>query len=175
MIRGVTHIVVLLLLAVPTHVVGKSSLEITTDRDAVISAARHLTTERGAFSGQQTLRANSMRELVARTAPISPDAFLKYGGDWQSYWAASNLQNQRSGKTLEAVFAWSANEQRAHLNVPDRMLVTAAEGLPTHPADLVDVAPDGSILGEYQVKWGWKARCGPSRPEVRRNGDPHNS
>ncbi len=157
MIRRVIYSAVSLLLAIPAPVAGRSILGPSTERDAVISVARHLTAERDVFSRQLTLQAQSMRELVARTAPISRDAILKYHGEWESYWLASNMQNQRAGKTLEAVYAWRMNAQRARLGIPDRILVTAAEGLPTHPADLVDIASDGTILRKYQTKWGWKS------------------
>ncbi len=35
----------------------------------------------------------------------------------------------------------------------NRILVTAAEGFPSHPTDLVEVSPDGAILRRFQAKF----------------------
>jgi hypothetical protein len=151
------RIAAVLTVALPTYASARSMAERSVSRDTVARSARRLVTEGGQFGQRRTLRAKSMRELVAWTAPIAKDAYDRYGGDWMRYWTASNARNQRSGKTLEAAIAWRVNAQRERLGIADRMLVTAAEGYPGHAADLVDVAPDGSVLKKYQVKWGWKS------------------
>ena len=154
MVSKVISAATLLLLAIPGPVAGRILLGPTTSREAVVAAARDAASEPQMFTRQLTLQAKTMRDLVERTAPISRDAVLKYP-NWHEYLKASNMRNQLAGKTLEAVFARRTNVQRARIGIPDRMLVTAVEGFPAHPADLVDVSADGTILRKYQVKWGW--------------------
>jgi hypothetical protein len=101
------------------------------------------------MNGTRTLEARSLSELVAWTAPVSAVAPQRY--DFQSYFRAANLHGQRSGKTLEAVFAWRANQHAIRQGLPNRFLVTAAEGFHTHAADLVEVV-DGQAVASYQAK-----------------------
>ena len=107
--------------------------------------------------GSKTLQARTMRDLVQLTAPVARDASRRYLGDFEAYWRASNLRNQRLGKTLEAVIAWRANEGFKANGSQHRVIVTAAEGFPHDPADLVELAPDGTVVRRYQVKLGANA------------------
>ena len=155
--RAILATTLLLVLSIGTSAPARTPSGPSAPRAAVVAAARDIASDHRLFSRQLTLQAKSMRDLVEQTAPISRNALPNYQGDWQAYWIASNSRNQRSGKTLEAVLASRANVHRGRLGLPDRMLVTAAEGFPAHAADLVDVAPDGIVLRKYQVKWGWKS------------------
>lgn len=118
-------------------------------RQRLYSASRAVNAPSG-ITSRRTLQAKSMAQLIEWTAPVSKSAPAKYV-DFETYYRAANLHGQRSGKTLEAVFAWRANQQAVHKGLPSRYLVTAAEGFPGHHADLIEIA-DGKEIAKYQAK-----------------------
>src|SRR5580704_6107709 len=68
----------------------------------------------------RTLQAGSMHELMQWSAPVSKSAPVRYAGDFSRYWQAANSRNQRLGNSLEAVFAWRANQQQLRRGLPSR-------------------------------------------------------
>jgi len=103
-------------------------------------------------SRSRSLHAASLPQLIEWTAPVSKNAPYRYGKDFTAYWKASNTHGQRSGKTLEAVLAWRANQLNIRQGTPTRFLVTAAEGFHSHAADLIEVGETGAELSRYQAK-----------------------
>jgi len=100
----------------------------------------------------RSLQAASLPQLIEWTAPVSKSAPSHYGNDFLTYWKASNTHGQRSGKTLEAVLAWRANQHHLRQGIPTRFLVTAAEGFHSHAADLVEIGADGAEVSRFQLK-----------------------
>jgi hypothetical protein len=97
----------------------------------------------------------SLDELVNRTAGTPrPATAARWGGNVDAYWRAA--ESSRTGKTFEAVFAHSENARLAALNSETRVIVTAAEGMPTAKADLRVVDGAGKVVQEIQAKLGWQ-------------------
>lgn len=124
----------------------------TYGRLVVRHAARSLLVE--SYSARKTLQATSLRELSKKAAPVAADAWARYGGNFKQYWKASNQTNQRVGKVFEAVVVWRMNQELAKSGSSSRVLVTAVEGYPSSPTDLVEVLPNGQVKTKFQLKHG---------------------
>lgn len=89
-------------------------------------------------------------KLIDRTVgKVSRQAFKKYQNNFDAY-----LQSRRSdarGKVFEAVVALEANRRFEDIDRPERILTTAAEGDPAHPADNL-LWVNGRIARRYQLK-----------------------
>jgi hypothetical protein len=81
------------------------------------------------------------------------DKFRELGGELAEYWRRS--QSSYSGKFHEARVLMAENSRFAERGDPRRLLSTAAENRPDHPADLLlwD-SKTGRILERYQLKLG---------------------
>jgi hypothetical protein len=97
---------------------------------------------------RKTLSKETLGELIQSAAPVSREAPRKYP-NFASYWRMANGNGQRTGKAFEAVLAWRANRV---LSNGESMLVTAVEGFPTDPIDLVKVSAKGEVSQRYQAK-----------------------
>lgn len=84
----------------------------------------------------------------------SEAAFAKYAGDIDAYWQAA--EKSRMGKSFEAVFAYQENARLAATGAKNRILVSAAENLPHHGADLVMIDEAGRVTRQFQAKTGWQ-------------------
>jgi hypothetical protein len=100
----------------------------------------------------------SQQALINRTAgQPSVKAYNDFQGNLEAY--HNTVRNGRNGKVMEAVFAHSENSRFAATGSGNRILVTAAEGMPAHAADLVLVDKNGRVLNQIQSKTGksgWK-------------------
>jgi hypothetical protein len=105
-------------------------------------------TIRNFVSTRKTLSKETLGELIQSTAPVSREAPRQYP-NFASYWRMANGNGQRTGKAFEAVLAWRANRV---LSNGESMLVTAVEGFPSDPIDLVRVSAKGEVLQRYQAK-----------------------
>jgi hypothetical protein len=105
-----------------------------------------------------TLEIGSLDELIERVAgKIRPASFEKWG-NFNAYWEAT--KSQRAGKVFEAINAYVENRRLARSGDAMRLLVTAAEGKPAHPADVLRAlrTDEGFLVGGHdQYKFGWKA------------------
>jgi hypothetical protein len=112
--------------------------------------ARMLLT-REMLSERRTLRAVSLGDYMSMAAPTSRTAPLKYAS-FATYWRNANMTSQQVGKGFEAVLAYRAN--RALASSRNKMLLTAAEGFPSHPADLslVDEFSNPSRLFQAKLR-----------------------
>ena len=89
-------------------------------------------------------------ELVDLTVgSVSKKAFIKYQNDVDGYLRAR--KSDARGKVFEAKAAYEANLLYKKIRDGDRVLTTAAEGDPSHPADNL-LWREGSIIGRYQLK-----------------------
>jgi hypothetical protein len=125
--------------------------ETTYARLVVRHTARSILVE--SYSVRKTLQATSLRELSKQAAPVAADAWARYGGNFKQYWKNSNQANQRVGKVFEAVLAWKMNQELVASGSPSRVLVTAVEGYPSSPTDLVEVLPNGQVKTKFQAKY----------------------
>lgn len=96
----------------------------------------------------------SLDDLVLRTTgKPSVDAYRRYQGNLENY--LRNSHTYRYGKAVEAVLAHTDNTRLRATGDFRRIIVTAVEGLPASPADLLEVdARSGRILRQIQVKTG---------------------
>jgi hypothetical protein len=102
----------------------------------------------------QTLQYDRAGLVNKAAGTPSEAAFAKYGGDMEAYSRAA--QKSRTGKAFEAVFASQENARFAAIGAKNRILVSAAENLPHHGADLVMIDEAGRVTRQFQAKTGWQ-------------------
>lgn len=96
----------------------------------------------------------SLDELMDRTVGKVRDAAVaRYESDFDAYWKAS--QTSREGKALEAIACDTVNKRNAATGDGTRWTTTAAQGHPTHPADIVEINASGKIVRHVQVGKGY--------------------
>ena len=89
-------------------------------------------------------------ELIDLTVgSVSKKAFTKYKNNVAAYVKAR--RSDARGKVFEAKTAYDANQLYKKIRDVDRVLTTAAEGDPSHPADNL-LWRAGYIIGRYQLK-----------------------
>lgn len=89
-------------------------------------------------------------ELIDLTVGrVSKKAFTKYKNNVAAYVEAR--RSDARGKVFEAKSAYDANRLYKKIRDGDRVLTTAAEGDPSHPADNL-LWRAGYIIGRYQLK-----------------------
>lgn len=104
----------------------------------------------------RTTSLGGLKEYLQATGDgVTRRSFIKYGRDFEKYWAAS--RTGRSGKAFEAIVASFENRRLVRMGDARRLIVTAAEGAKTHPADLLIRAADSTVSERLQLKLGWKA------------------
>jgi hypothetical protein len=118
------------------------------------AAAKTISFEVGEIVTNPKTTTYSQQALINHTAgQPSVKAYNNFEGNVKAYHKA--VRNGRNGKVMEAVFAHSENSRFAATGSGNRILVTAAEGMPAHAADLVLVNKNGRVLNQSQSKTGW--------------------
>ena len=124
-------------LAKSEHTAHQTSIQ--TDRFAV-----------GQILPQPVTTTLNYETLVDKTAgKVSGKAYRKYQDRFEDY-----LQARRTGlrgKLFEAAVAYQANQYLEQAGKPERVLTTAAEGDPAHPADNL-LWNNGKITKSFQLK-----------------------
>ena len=104
----------------------------------------------------RTVKLEGMKEYLRATGDgVTRKSFLKYGRQFGRYWEVT--KRGRSGKAFEAIVASFENRRLARMGDARRLIVTAAEGARTHPADLLVRTADSTVAEQLQLKLGWKA------------------
>jgi len=104
-------------------------------------------------TGSLTPHIPADRLLELTTGKPSPTSFVKYGGDFSSYWATA--QKSFAGKAYEAIYAHSENARLAAMRSPLRFEVTAVQGSPhaAHDLALINIRT-GQVVDKLQLKMG---------------------
>ena len=97
----------------------------------------------------RTLQHNYQALVDATVGRVSRKAYEKYKDDLEGYIDAR--RSDARGKVFEATAAYEANQLYKKIGDGDRVLTTAAEGDPGHPADNL-LWRAGLIIGRYQLK-----------------------
>ncbi|NLX14719.1 MAG: hypothetical protein GXY44_13860 [Phycisphaerales bacterium] len=84
------------------------------------------------------------------TGDVQIKSIVKYGGDFEAYWKAS--QKIRVGKAFESYEVYQANRKLERLGKTERLVITAVEGMPHHPADVVMIDKAGKVKRQFQNK-----------------------
>ncbi len=107
-----------------------------------------------AIHNSQTLEPRTALASFRRaTGNVSARAVHSYP-KFSDYWAQS--RTSRSGKAFEWLEAERANRRLTRMGKEERILVTAIEGAPTDPADLVKIGKSGRVVERFQLKQGYK-------------------
>ena len=110
----------------------------------------------GIVTNPKTTTYSNQHALINRTIhttgqpPVS--TYTRYKGNVSAY--QKTVRAFRNGKAMEAVFAHSENSRLAATGSGKRILVTAVEGFPADPADLVMVDKNGRVVNQIQSKTG---------------------
>ena len=97
----------------------------------------------------RTLQYNYQALVDATVGRVSRKAYEKYKHNLEGYIDAR--RSDARGKVFEATAAYEANQLYKKIGDGDRVLTTAAEGAPSHPADNL-LWRAGMIIGRYQLK-----------------------
>lgn len=97
----------------------------------------------------RTLQYNYEALIDATVGRVSRKAYEKYKDNLEGYIDAR--RSDARGKVFEATVAYQANQLYKKIGDGDRVLTTAAEGDPSHPADNL-LWRAGMIIGRYQLK-----------------------
>ncbi len=102
-----------------------------------------------ALQNPNTVNCDYEELIEATVGRVSRKAFEKYKNNIEGYVVAR--RSDARGKVFEATTAYEANQLYKRINDGDRVLTTAAEGDPSHPADNL-LWRSGYIVGRYQLK-----------------------